>query len=320
MIVFGENGIAVAANARFLELTGYTTAGLDGKLPYRKFFHGGEFAAIQGELLVKLKDPAARNEFSAYQTELVSQAGVEIPVEVIADLTPDARHMIVSVTQTSPLAVAEPLPPAVIQQPDILEERPARRSSRITQAIKMKLAAGNTVGLARSVASNLIDRESEIDSLMKKLERVISVAEQVEKLQPNPAVVTQPAAVSAGTPNPAGLPPRGAELQHLQGRIADFSVIDLAQILVQGTKTGRLMLRDQNRNRLGSLYLYCGSIVHAETAGGATGLDALPQLLRLREGEFEFLFDLNSPVVTISGDAMNILMEACRRIDEKVTN
>jgi PAS domain S-box-containing protein len=318
MIVFSENGIAVAANNRFLHLTGHTAAGLDGKLPYRKFFQA-DFAAIQRELLVKLKDPAAKDESSVYQTELLTQSGSELPVEILADLTPDARHMIISIVQTSPLT-PEPQPAILVApSPDILEESSGKRRGRITQAIKMKLANSNTVGLARSVASNLIDRESEIDLLMRKLERVISVAEQVEKLQPNAAVVAAP---SNGGVAIQSVPAQHATAnhQHLQGRLADFSVIDLAQILVQGTKTGRLVLRDKDRAVLGSLYLYCGSIVHAETQDGAAGLDALPSLLRLREGEFEFLFDINSPVASISGDAMGILMDACRQMDERVAN
>ena len=288
MIIFDDNGLAVAANNRFLHLLGSDLTGIEGKTPYRKFFHG-DYQAIQRELLDRLKDPAAKDDSATYQTNLITQAGADIPAEILVSLTPDARHLIVSVVQSALL------PGNVVEaQSDLLKR------GHITQAIKRKLADSNTVGLARSVASNLIDRESEIDLLMKKLESVIRVAEQVEKVQPGPVTVS------------------AANRQHLQGRLADFSVIDLAQILVQGTKTGRLVLRNKDHSPLGSFYLYCGSIVHAETANGETGLDALPQLLRLREGEFEFLFDLNSPATTISGDAMSILMDACRQMDEKL--
>jgi len=48
-----------------------------------------------------------------------------------------------------------------------------------------------------------------------------------------------------------------------------------------------------------------------------SGEAALPSLLALREGSFEFLFDQNSPTVTLDGDPMGILMDACRHSDER---
>src|SRR5690606_7277126 len=135
-------------------------------------------------------------------------------------------------------------------------------------------------------------------------ETIIEVAQKIENR-------------STETPLPDSVTPAGQD-EPMRGKPTDFSVIDLAQILVQGTQTGPLMLLRQKEPRyVGSIYFYCGSIVHAEALNSLDGEEALPALLALKEGSFEFLFNQNSPTVTINGDAMGILMDACRRADEQ---
>jgi hypothetical protein len=94
-------------------------------------------------------------------------------------------------------------------------------------------------------------------------------------------------------------------------------MIDLCQILIQGTKTGRLVVAPaEGQPPVGEVFFYCGSIVHAETAEGIAGADALGHVVACRTGYFDFVFDESSPQVTIKGDSMGLLMEACRMLDE----
>ncbi|MDD5261045.1 MAG: DUF4388 domain-containing protein [Methylacidiphilales bacterium] len=297
IVLFDENGRLTAANPCFLRLTGYSHKIADGKLPFKKLFEG-DFRELFQELLMRLKDATNRDETASYNLSLVTRDEDRMMVEALVELTPDARSMMISITESGSITAAE-RPARVIQ--DDLEESSGRPGGKITQAIRMKLADSNVMGLARSVASNLIDREVQMDRLMKKLENIIKVAEQIESIDARPPAV--PAA-----PNAKNL--------EMTGRLAEFSVIDLSQILVQGTKTGQLVLRNTSGHTAGSIYFYCGSIVHAECYDGSFGVDALPVLLAFREGEFEFVFNQGSPAHTISGDATAILMEACRKVDE----
>jgi hypothetical protein len=197
--------------------------------------------------------------------------------------------------------------PARALVPDVIPvEKPTRPVGKVTQAIRLKLSNENAMGLARTVATNLIDRDENIEKLMKKVEAIIKVSEQIEQAEP-PSVPETPASPQAPAPS-SDRPP-------LRGNLSDFSLIDLCQILVQGTKTGHLRLQFGSGSG-GDVYFYCGAIVHACTDKGDQGMDALPALMRESQGSFEFNFDVGSPAQSIEGDAMGILMDACRLADE----
>ncbi|NJK92067.1 MAG: DUF4388 domain-containing protein [Blastochloris sp.] len=299
MVVFDENGKYISGNQRFMALADYTTKHIDTKLSYRKLFEG-DFKTLFDQELTKWRDLSQRDEPSQYSMVLITRHDESQPCQVLADLTPDGQHLMLTVIQAGREAVIGPR--------DIVESANPRESQKppgkITQAIKLKLSDANAIGLARSVATNLIDREADMDQLMRKLETIIDVAQKIEGR-------------SEQTPSPES-GTRSGQDEPMRGKLTDFSVIDLAQILVQGTKTGQLMLLRRTEPRyVGSIYFYCGSIVHAEALNSMAGEDALPALLSLKEGSFEFLFNQNSPTVTIHGDAMGILMDACRRADEQ---
>ena len=293
--LFDESGKLTAANPRFWHLLGYSAKGSEAALPFRKVFEC-EYRQLYQELVDKLKDVSGAEEASRYNLSLLLRDGDRIMVEARIELMPDARFMMVSVLNSG-TSVGPPVRTG--KEQDIIEENPGGGGGKITQVIRMKLADSNTMGLARSVASNLIDREDQIDRLMKKLENIIKVAGQMESL---------------GTVAESG--PGNGKHQEMSGQLAEFSVIDLSQILVQGTKTGQLVLRNRAGRAFGSIYFYCGAIIHAECYDGTFGFEALPILLAFRDGEFEFLFNEVSPAHTIDGDAMGILMEACRKADE----
>jgi Asp-tRNA(Asn)/Glu-tRNA(Gln) amidotransferase C subunit len=207
----------------------------------------------------------------------------------------------------------------VVDAADVVQEPPtpkstrsavqnaARRPGRITQAIKQKIDSYPGHDLARSVATNLIDKEEHIDRMMRKLEGIIAITEQLETRERDAREAAQTEPEEDGN-------------RHLRGDLAEFSMVDLCQILIQGTKTGRLLVSAaEGEAPLGEVFFYCGSIVHAETAEGIAGADALGHVVSYRTGYFDFIFDENSPQVTIKGDSMGLLMEACRMLDESAT-
>jgi PAS domain S-box-containing protein len=299
IVVFDEHGKFVSGNQHFIALADYTTKQIDTKLSYRKLFEG-DFRNLFDQENRKWKDLSLRDEPSQYSMVMITRHDESLPCQVLADLTPDGQHIMLTIINSG----KNPL----IGPHDIVESKPAithtKPPGKITQAIKMKLSNANAIGLARSVATNLIDRQEDMDQLMRKLETIIDVAQKIENR-------------SEEIPAPGSAEQAGLD-EPMRGKLTDFSVIDLAQILVQGTKTGQLMLlRKKEPRYVGSIYFYCGSIIHAEAHNSLSGEEALPALLNLKDGSFEFLFNQNSPVTSINGDAMGILMDACRRADEQ---
>jgi hypothetical protein len=299
LVVFDEQGKYAFANLQFLSLADYTTKQIDTKLSYRKLFEG-DFKALYDDESLKWKDLSLRSKTSQYSMVLISRHDESIPCQVVTTLTRTGQHLLLAIRHSGHTDL--------VSQEDVVEIRPptpkSRAPGKITQAIKLRLSNTNTMGLARNVATNLIDREDDMEHLMRKLETIIEVAQKIETRNDDPSVL--------------GEEPREGDDEPMRGKLSDFSVIDLAQLLVQGTKTGQLMLLRQKEPRyMGSIYFYEGNIVHAEAMDNLSGEAALPSLLALREGSFEFLFDQNSPTVTIDGDAMGILMDACRHSDER---
>jgi hypothetical protein len=153
------------------------------------------------------------------------------------------------------------------------------------------------------VANNLIDKENQVDRLMKKLDQIFTISAQIEQLPSTPPSVTE--IESLMTTN-------------LTGMLSEFSVIDLCQILIQGTKTGQLLIYPPQSEELQAyLYFYCGSIVHAKHSDGFEGESAIAPIVKIRQGTFEFIYNKTASITTIQGDPMGLLMDACRVNDER---
>lgn len=106
-----------------------------------------------------------------------------------------------------------------------------------------------------------------------------------------------------------------ASQRNFSGDLGEFSVIDLAQMLVQSRKTGELTLVHQD-GRSGVVYLDKGLIVHA-LANGQRGRAALHELLGIEKGNFLFSYEIAAPENSISGsDPMGLLMDAVSELDE----
>jgi HD-GYP domain-containing protein (c-di-GMP phosphodiesterase class II) len=106
------------------------------------------------------------------------------------------------------------------------------------------------------------------------------------------------------------------EMRGLTGRLEDFNLTDIIQILSLGLKTAKVEItRDGDK---GLLYLLRGKIVHA-SAGNLRGPEAFFELIRWERGTFHILHGQNTNEVNVTLDTMHLLMEACTILDEKQT-
>lgn len=298
-VIFDADGKLVAGNGRFLRLLGYQPMQIERTSPFSQFFDE-PFAPVwreQNEAWAGASEAAPPTRtFLAITVD-----GERLSVEAALELLPDERQLMIAVVGLGGGTHEVPVESTITPSRAVVRSS-ARKSGKITQAIKTRLATQGAQGLARSVATNLIDKEKHLDRMMKKLEAIIEITDQLEKREKEPA------------PQDGGGQP-GA--RRLAGDLSEFSVIDLCQILIQGTKTGCLRVFEAPGLPLqGELYFYCGSIIHSQTPDGTRGTDSVEKIVGLRRGAFDFEFDASAPETTIKGDAMGILMDACRKVDE----
>lgn len=152
---------------------------------------------------------------------------------------------------------------------------------------------------ARTMATYLVDRTFDGKTFSDKVEAVVDVAQEIERMEQQ-TIVTSEESV-------------------MQGRIEQFSAIDLVQILVQGGKTGCLEMRAGSRveSQVFHIYLVSGKIIHASGAGDE-GIESLWKAMRLKSGAFCFYFEKTSSRQTIRENPMTLLLEACRRQDHEM--
>ncbi|HEY1171698.1 MAG TPA: DUF4388 domain-containing protein [Verrucomicrobiae bacterium] len=140
--------------------------------------------------------------------------------------------------------------------------------------------------LAQNIVSSIIDRGNDTTRMVRKVESMISVADKLEHAD---------------------------QSNTFNGDIADFSVTDLAQLLVMGSKTGQLGI--QSDVFWGMAYFDRGRIVHAETVN-KKGEAALFAMVGVKKGTFVFTYDERAPQVTIDEDPTTLLIRVCSGVDE----
>ncbi len=110
------------------------------------------------------------------------------------------------------------------------------------------------------------------------------------------------------------LPEPLEQMKGLTGRLEDFNLTDIIQILSLGLKTAKVEITRDNEK--GLLYLLRGKIVHA-SAGNVRGPEAFFELIRWERGVFHILHGQVANEVNVTLDTMHLLMEACTILDEK---
>lgn len=108
--------------------------------------------------------------------------------------------------------------------------------------------------------------------------------------------------------------PRTHEHPELQGSIRQFSLPDIVQFLSAASKTGKLGLVHESGTE-GSIFFEQGVVVHAEV-GERDGEEAFFELVRWRDGSFEFEPEQPAPRKSVQQHSTILLMEGARRSDE----
>ena len=98
-----------------------------------------------------------------------------------------------------------------------------------------------------------------------------------------------------------------------QGSLRELPLPDVIQLVAVSGKTGVFALRSGTES--GRIFLRRGQIVHAST-GSLAGEQAVYELARWSEGDFNFTPDTETDTVSIEKSNTNLLMEAARQIDE----
>lgn len=96
------------------------------------------------------------------------------------------------------------------------------------------------------------------------------------------------------------------------GDLKDLSIVELVQMLNLNKKSGELIVDGQSS---GSIYLKDGHL-WAATIGSDSGEEAFYKLVALVEGTFKFEIKDVAIEQNIKNSTMNVIMEACRIMDE----
>ncbi|SPQ01406.1 hypothetical protein NBG4_530012 [Candidatus Sulfobium mesophilum] len=99
----------------------------------------------------------------------------------------------------------------------------------------------------------------------------------------------------------------------LLGKLADFDLHDIIQILNLGLKTAKVEITRGEEK--GTLYLSKGKLVHA-SLGSTMGREAFFELMRWKEGNFSIVHGQRTNNVNIKSDTMWLVLEAARAMDE----
>lgn len=104
--------------------------------------------------------------------------------------------------------------------------------------------------------------------------------------------------------------------EKIAGELEDFAIVPIVQTLITEKKTGIFRITFQNEF-LGALYFMNGQIIDAECPPAPDGRLAVFELLRNKRGRFAFDASMVPRPPVIDEDATGLLLEGCRRMDEK---
>lgn len=100
----------------------------------------------------------------------------------------------------------------------------------------------------------------------------------------------------------------------VRGKTSEISQVEILQLLSSTGKTGIFTVIEENIE--GKIFLRSGRIVNAEL-GGLEGVEAANLIITNMEGEYYFSSAPVEKEDKINLSTINLLMEACRRYDEK---
>ncbi|HEX9047261.1 MAG TPA: DUF4388 domain-containing protein [Verrucomicrobiae bacterium] len=255
----------VQANRKILNLLGYQPGELTPGMEDFRFIEGGveRFKQAHQATIKQLGEDQSR-----YFVVFRHQDGSQLGTEVMIDMHTTDERLVLSLMR-------------------IASKR------ELETHLKLLREAEARGGKAQSLVNTLIDRRDDTLFMMRKMENMLTVSDQLEQ------------------------PPELDKATSLHGNLSDFGVADLAQLLIMGGKTGQL--RVFNRTASGFVFFENGKMVHAEI-GAAQGEAALADIIAVPNGEFNFIYEVSTAKRTISGDPTGILIRLCSRRDEFVSS
>ena len=106
-------------------------------------------------------------------------------------------------------------------------------------------------------------------------------------------------------------------VEDLRGSLAFTTLTDVLQFLNTTGRTGELWVEGGPDHQASQVYFDRGTVYHAQE-GTTTGIDALVEIISWVEGTFIFSTNKACPTVTIEVSLQNALVEAARRLDERL--
>ena len=104
--------------------------------------------------------------------------------------------------------------------------------------------------------------------------------------------------------------------EKISGELEDFHIVPIVQALILERKSGIFRVTFQNEF-IGALYFMDGEIIDAECPPAPDGRLAVFELLRHKRGRFAFDASMVPRPPVIEENATKLLLEGCRRMDEK---
>ena len=105
----------------------------------------------------------------------------------------------------------------------------------------------------------------------------------------------------------------GSKWYCFEGDLKDLSIVELVQMLNLNKKSGILHITGPGD---GEIYLQGGQLIGAKTKKNS-GEEAVYELVTFDKGSFKFEVTEKGLDNNISNSTMNVIMEACRIMDEK---
>jgi predicted regulator of Ras-like GTPase activity (Roadblock/LC7/MglB family) len=109
----------------------------------------------------------------------------------------------------------------------------------------------------------------------------------------------------------------GEPIEDLRGSLAFTTVTDVLQFLNTTGRTGELWVEGGPEGRAAQVYFDAGNVYHAQV-GETAGIDVLVEVISWVEGTFIFSADTKTPTVSIEVSLQSALVEAARRLDERL--
>jgi len=100
-----------------------------------------------------------------------------------------------------------------------------------------------------------------------------------------------------------------------EGNLADLSMVEMIQLINLNKRNGTLII---SAKKSGKIAFVNGEMIFAELDVQISGEDAINQMVGFKEGTFKFdPSEVKDVKRNIEGSTMNVLLEACRLMDEK---